>query len=99
MYFNLNPIQFPEATHKYSGREANDREKSMGQKEKSSELPVYVDNIQTISCWKLKGFLPRLWFLISGKIWVKVSGAQPPVMGLGVGTMFRIKMVSDGGEE
>lgn len=90
MYFPLDPEDFPEKTHKYEGREATPQEKSMGVTEEKKELPVYVDNIRAISCWKTKSLKARFWFLLTGKIWVEVQGSHPAI-GLGIGKMFSVK--------
>jgi len=94
MFIPFTPAKFPESTHVFKGRERTPQEKSMGQVEKSQDLPVYVDNIRTISCWEVKNWRARLWFLITGKLWVEVMGPQP-TMGVGVGNMFTVKSTSD----
>ena len=48
--------------------------------EECQPLPVYTDNTQCISCWKMS-FKQRLSAIFFGKIWLSVytGTTQPPV--------------------
>jgi len=49
--------------------------------EQCKSLPVFGDDQQTISCWKLN-FTDRLKALFYGRLWLSVlwgGGTQPPV--------------------
>ena len=41
-------------------------------------LPAYVDDEQSISCWRMS-CLERLSILFTGRVWLGVTGMQPPV--------------------
>lgn len=49
------------------------------QKENSekNELPVYMDEDQIVSCWKLS-FMDRVKAVIFGRVWMSTSGNEQP---------------------
>ncbi len=69
----MKPIEFPEQT------KVLQKPESMTDEE-CQPMAVWTDGQQCISCWKA-GFMDRLRFLFTGKMWLSVfSGAtQPPV--------------------
>lgn len=78
------PVNFVEANkHLGAGRGHN---KALGE---IAGLPVWTDNIQVISRWKLT-MRERLNVLITGKVWVCVGsgGTCPPIAVDGMVNMF-----------
>lgn len=68
----MNPIKFKEQNFTYTKPE------SMTDEECSS-LPVYKQNNEIISCWKMS-FKERIKALFTGKVWFCVmSYSQPPI--------------------
>lgn len=55
----MKPIDFPEKTHDI----AKDQEQYL-------TLPAYVDELETVSCWKLT-WLERLKLLLTGRLWLR----------------------------
>jgi hypothetical protein len=53
-----------------------------------SKLPVYVDDVSRISCWKCRSIVARIYFLFTGKIWLQTVGNCQPIVGMGIGKMF-----------
>lgn len=47
--------------------------------EECKSLPVYTDEFQTVSCWKMS-FRERIAAVLFGRVWLSVAGSkQPPV--------------------
>ena len=68
-----SPVSFDESNHDWL------KPDGMTDDECGS-LPAYVDDDQSISCWRMS-YRDRLRLLLSGRVWVGVlaSGQQPPI--------------------
>lgn len=91
MLFETHPAKFVEATHLKEGRVLKESEKRTDAS-KREDVPLYVSDKEIISCWKTKSFIARLWFLITGKIWVVVESRSLPEMGVSIGQMFSVSI-------
>lgn len=80
----MNPIKFKEAN-----KNLLPPSKGMPNGAKCSEMWVYTDTVECLSCWKMT-FKERLKALFFGKIWVFVMSGetQPPISVNCAKTMF-----------
>lgn len=76
----MRPVDFEQANGTLTGGPAE----SFGTEDDVSDLPVYRDESETISCWKAS-FKERLRVLFTGRVWLRsASQIHPPVSVEGV---------------
>lgn len=66
------PIEFSEQNFTWRGWSETQNRPEVG------DLPSFKEGDQTISCWRLT-LWERFVVAISGRVWLRVRGKQPPV--------------------
>lgn len=86
--YNLQAIKFAEANSTIPGRNMQPGEQAIADGDKTKNTPCYRGEGHILTKWKLKGFWPRLRFLLTGEVSVICFGPTMPPMALRIDNPF-----------